>query len=137
MIRSFLFLTNDGPPEGRKLRALTGLAKYDKKYLGIDKLSTFTAYRIHEDEALSALCQGAGCSSLLDSRNLEAIAAEYTPPRDRRPCVNTSTLINLCELLIRCIASILILKFKCCAKICTFGYKTNLQSLGAQVVILS
>jgi len=83
VIRSFLFLTNDGTPEGRKLRALTGLAKRDKKYLEIDKLSTFTAYRIHEDEELSALFHEAGCGSLLDARNLEAIAAEYTPARDK------------------------------------------------------
>ena len=40
VIRSFLFLTNDGTLEGRKLRQLTRLEKYDKKYLGIDKLST-------------------------------------------------------------------------------------------------
>lgn len=83
VIRSFLFLTNDGTPEGRKLRALTGLAKYDKKYLGIDKLSTFTAYRIHEDEQLSALFREAGCGSLLDAKNLQSIAADYTPNRDR------------------------------------------------------
>lgn len=83
VIRSFLFLTNDGTPEGRKLRQLTGLAKYDKKYLGIDKLSTFTAYKIHEDEELNALFHEAGCGSLLDARNLQAIAAEYTPERDR------------------------------------------------------
>jgi hypothetical protein len=37
VIRSFLFLTNDGTPEGWKLRALTGLAKRDKKYLEIEK----------------------------------------------------------------------------------------------------
>lgn len=83
VIRSFLFLTNDGTPEGRKLRQLTGLAKYDKKYLGIDKLSTFTAYKIHEDEELSILFHEAGCGSLLDARNLQAIAAEYTPERDK------------------------------------------------------
>lgn len=83
IIRSFLFLTNDGTPEGRKLRRLTHLEKYDKKYLGIDKLSTFTAYRIHEDEELSALFREAGCGSLLDARNLQAIAAEYTPERDK------------------------------------------------------
>lgn len=83
VIRSFLFLTNDGTPEGRKLRQLTGLAKYDKKYLGIDKLSTFTAYKIHEDEELNALFHEAGCGSLLDARNLQAIAAEYTPERDK------------------------------------------------------
>jgi len=83
VIRSFLFLTNDGTPEGQKLKALTGLAKYDKKYLGIDKLSTFTAYSIHEDEKLSALFREAGCGSLLDAKNLQAIAAEYTPDRDK------------------------------------------------------
>jgi hypothetical protein len=83
VIRSFLFLTNDGTPEGRKLKALTGLEKYDKKYLGIDKLSTFTAYRIHEDEKLSALFREAGCGSLLDAKNLQAIAAEYTPDLDK------------------------------------------------------
>lgn len=83
VIRSFLFLTNDGTPEGRKLRQLTRLEKYDKKYLGIDKLSTFTAYKIHEDEELSALFHEAGCGSLLDARNLQAIAAEYTPERDK------------------------------------------------------
>lgn len=69
--------------EGRKLRALTGLAKQDKKYLEIDKLSTFTAYRIHEDEELSALFREAGCGSLLDAKSLHAIAAEYTPDRDK------------------------------------------------------
>jgi hypothetical protein len=83
VIRTFLFLTNDGTPEGRKLRALTGLAKRDKKYLEIDKLSTFTAYRIHEDEELSALFREAGCGSLLDAKSLQAIAAEYTPDRDK------------------------------------------------------
>ena len=83
VIRSFLFLTNDGTPEGRKLHQLTRLEKYDKKYLGIDKLSTFTAYRIDEDEELSAIFREAGCGPLLDSSYLQAIAAEYTPPRDK------------------------------------------------------
>lgn len=83
VIRSFLFLTNDGTPEGRKLRQLTGLVKHDKKYLGIDKLSTFTAYKIHEDKELSALFYEAGCGSLLDAKNLQAIAAEYTPDRNK------------------------------------------------------
>jgi hypothetical protein len=83
VIRSFLFLTNDGTPEGRKLHQLTRLEKYDKKYLGIDKLSTFTAYRIDEDEELSAIFREAGCGPLLDSSYLQSIAAEYTPPRDK------------------------------------------------------
>ena len=83
IIRSFLFLTNDDTPEGRKLHQLTGLVKHDKKYLGIDKLSTFTAYKIHEDEELSALFHAAGCGSLLDARNLQEIASDYTPERSK------------------------------------------------------
>lgn len=83
VIRSFLFLTNDGTPEGKKLRKLTGLEKYDKKYLGIDKLSTFTAYRIHEAPELSELFRQAGCGSLLEAANLQYIASEYTPPRNK------------------------------------------------------
>lgn len=83
VILSFLFLTNDGTPEGRKLRAITGLAKRDKKYLEIDKLSTFTAYRIHEDKELSELFRQAGCGSLLEAEALQAIAAEYMPERSK------------------------------------------------------
>ena len=83
VIRSFLFLTNDGTPEGKKLRQLTRLEKFDKKYLGIDKLSTFTAYGIDQDEELSAIFRKAGCGPLLEARYLRAIALAYTPPRDK------------------------------------------------------
>jgi len=83
VIRSFLFLTNDGTPESRKLRQLTLLEKYDKKYLGIDKLSTFTAYHIGEDEKLSALFREAGCGSLLEADSLEVISTAYTPDRNK------------------------------------------------------
>jgi hypothetical protein len=83
VILTFLFLTNDGTPEAEKLRALTGLSKIDKKYLDIDRLSTFTSYRIHEDAELSSIFRDAGCASLLDAKNLKEIAAEYTLNRDR------------------------------------------------------
>ncbi|SCW38347.1 hypothetical protein [Mucilaginibacter sp. NFR10] len=83
VILTFLFLTNDGTPEGRRLRSLTGLAKRDKKYLEIDKLSTFTAYRIHEDHDLSELFRQAGCGSLLEAEALQSIAAEYMPERSK------------------------------------------------------
>lgn len=82
LIRSFLFLTNDGTPEGRKLRKLTQLEKYDKKYLGIDKLSIFNAYHIDKDEELSALFQEAGCGSLLEAGYMKTISTAYTPNRD-------------------------------------------------------
>lgn len=64
VIRTFLFLTNNGTPEGKKLNHLIGLQKADKKYLGIDKLSTFILSDIRKDEKLKALFCEAGCGEL-------------------------------------------------------------------------
>lgn len=99
LIHSFLFLTNDGTPEGRRLRKLTQLGKHDKKFLEIDKLSTFNAYHIEKDEALSALFREAGCGSLLEAGYMETISTAYTPGRDtaalRRYLSSSSYFENL------------------------------------------
>ena len=76
VIRTFLFLTNNGTPEGKKLNHLIGLQKADKKYLGIDKLSTFILSDIKKDEKLKALFCEAGCGDLFKlNKNLL-----YEPP---------------------------------------------------------
>lgn len=64
LVRTFLFLTNNGTPEGKKLHKLVGLQKQDKKYLGIDKLGTFVFSDMRNDEKLKALFDEAGCGSL-------------------------------------------------------------------------
>jgi hypothetical protein len=64
VVLTFLFVTNNGTPEGKKLKDLIGLQKEDKKYLGIDKLSTFIKSDIKQDEKLKALFCQAGCGSL-------------------------------------------------------------------------
>jgi hypothetical protein len=64
VIRTFLFITNNGTPEGKKLQKLIGLQKADKKYLGIDKLSTFILSDIKENEQLKTLFCEAGCGDL-------------------------------------------------------------------------
>jgi hypothetical protein len=64
LIRTFLFLTNNGTPEGKKLGELVGLQKADKKYLEIDKLSTFVASDIKNSKKLKALFCEAGCGEL-------------------------------------------------------------------------
>jgi hypothetical protein len=66
VVRTFLFLTNDGTPEGNRLSELTKLELLDKEYLGIDTLEGFLSFRIAEDERLSALFTEAGCGGLLD-----------------------------------------------------------------------
>jgi len=66
VIRTFLFLTNDGTPESKMLSRLTKLQLLDKEYLGIDTLEGFLSFNIGADERLSALFTEAGCGGLLD-----------------------------------------------------------------------
>jgi hypothetical protein len=66
VIRTFLFLTNGGTPEGQKLDKNTGLQKLDKNYLGIDKLSTFMASDISSNPEIRNIFDEAGCSILID-----------------------------------------------------------------------
>ena len=66
VIRTFLFLTNNGTPESKKLNELTGFTKVDKNYLGIDKLSVFQNSDIASNEQLVELFTKAGCGSLFD-----------------------------------------------------------------------
>lgn len=70
IITTFLFLTNDGTPEGKKLRENTGLLKEDKKHLTIDKLNTFILTDIEKDARLKKIFIDAGCGTLfqLDNR---------------------------------------------------------------------
>ncbi len=81
LIRTFLFVTNNGTPEGQKLHDLLGVEKADKKYLGIDKLSTFINSDIKKDKKLHELFCKAGCGdlfqldkSLLDNPESKEIA---------------------------------------------------------------
>ena len=64
--RTFLFLTNNGTPEGKKLYDIAGIKKYDKKYLQIDKLSTFVDPELLRNETLRRLFFDAGCGDLFD-----------------------------------------------------------------------
>lgn len=66
LIRTFLFVTNNGTPEGKKLEEVTGLGKLDKKYLAIDKLSAFMASDIRSNEAVAQMFRKAECEYLLD-----------------------------------------------------------------------
>ena len=66
VIRTFLFVTNNGTPEGQKLQNITGLQKLDKKYLAIDKLSTFMTSDIGNNEKVRKIFIAAGCQCLLD-----------------------------------------------------------------------
>lgn len=66
LLRTFLFLTNNGTPEGEKLHANTGIMKEDKIFLQIDKLSTFLESDLKNNERLKAIFIDAGCASLFE-----------------------------------------------------------------------
>jgi hypothetical protein len=82
VIRTFLFLTNDGTPEGNRLSELTSLELLDKQYLGIDTLEGFLSFNIAADERLRALFAEAGCSSLLDLSEIKPYYIADVKERD-------------------------------------------------------
>jgi hypothetical protein len=65
LIHTFLLLTANSTPEGKKLRTQLGLQKADHQYLGIDKLSTFVNSDILQHDDVCELFRNAGCESLL------------------------------------------------------------------------
>jgi hypothetical protein len=66
VVRTFLFLTQSGTPEGELLGKNTGLKMLDKKYLVIDKLSTFISSDICTNQQLKKIFCDSGCQSLFD-----------------------------------------------------------------------
>lgn len=64
VIKTFLFITNNGTPEGKKINTLLHIQKRDKKYWQIDKESTFMNSDLYENAELKNLFAKAGCSCL-------------------------------------------------------------------------
>lgn len=65
LIRTFLFITNNGTPEGAKLQKVTGLGRLDKKYLAIDRLSSFMSSDIGENSMIREIFEQCDCENLL------------------------------------------------------------------------
>ncbi|MEN5194377.1 hypothetical protein [Sphingobacterium faecium] len=66
IVRTFLLLTNEGTPEGEKLKELTALNKIDAQYLKIDTMEAFINYDIEGNEKLFAIFKEANCASLFE-----------------------------------------------------------------------
>lgn len=64
LLRTFLFMTNDGTPELRRLKELAGLSKIDIKYLKIDTLRNFVYSDIQHNAPLRKLFEDSGCGDL-------------------------------------------------------------------------
>lgn len=66
ILRTFLFITNNGTPESQKLKHNTGLQKFDIEYLAINKLSSFMNSDISNNEAVKKILIDADCQCLLE-----------------------------------------------------------------------
>jgi|SRR5665647_347158 len=66
VVKTFLFLTNSGTPEGDLLSKNTGLKILDMKYLTIDKLSAFMSSDIGNNAQINKIFTDAGCQSLFE-----------------------------------------------------------------------
>ncbi len=66
VIRTFLFLTYNGTPEGKRLEDFVGLKKLDTKYLKMDKLSSFMSNKLSSNEELRSIFSKADCLHLVE-----------------------------------------------------------------------
>jgi len=66
LLRTFLFVTNTGTPEGMLLEKKTGLKMLDKKYLAIDKLSSFMNSDLDKNEEVRQLLKDSGFQCLIE-----------------------------------------------------------------------
>lgn len=69
IIKTFLFITCKGTPEGDKLARFTGLSKEDEIYLNIDRMSTFVHNQLSDNEELYAIFEQVGLSHLDNLKN--------------------------------------------------------------------
>jgi hypothetical protein len=65
IIQTFLFLTCNSTPEGKRLNKVLGLSKADSQYLKIDKLSTFISSKLSSDPEIIKLFEQADCMHLI------------------------------------------------------------------------
>ena len=70
IIKTFLFITNSGTPEGDKLNKMLGLQKMDKQYWNIDRISVFEMSDIEANAELKNIFIEAGCNSLFELKQL-------------------------------------------------------------------
>jgi hypothetical protein len=83
VIRTFLFLTFSGTPEGKRLETAMGLEKLDSEYLKMDKISSFMSEKLAKDETLRSIFENANCRCFIELydklKDLTTLRFEHTP----------------------------------------------------------
>lgn len=76
VVKTFLFLTNDGTPEGNMLNNKLNMSKYEKKHFSLDKLSSFYYSNIDQDQVIRNILIKSGCSGLVGLKKRLNILSE-------------------------------------------------------------
>lgn len=66
VVRTFLFITNSGCPEGDRLDRELAIGKLEKEYTGLDKLSTFVYSDLRDDTSIRKIFDNVGIGYLFD-----------------------------------------------------------------------
>lgn len=83
LVRTFLFITNNGTPEGDKLAEMLNLEKLDKQYLKIDSLDTFMDSDIGKNSKVRECFEKAGCGHIIDCGLESIIVSDYVECADK------------------------------------------------------
>lgn len=78
IVRTFLFITMDGTPEGLLLHKKLGIRRDDKEYLHLDKLRTYLMTDIQEDTELRNVFEECGCGHLFKVVKEDAVICRTT-----------------------------------------------------------
>jgi hypothetical protein len=70
LVKTFLFITMDGTPEGENIRRRLRLRRADKELLELDNLWTFFMTDLARDPELIAVFEECGCGHLMDLNKL-------------------------------------------------------------------
>lgn len=95
LIRTFLFITYNKTFEGELLNSRTGFEKLDKKYLNIDKLSTFLASKIEKNSFAGKIFTEANCEHLL---NLDSLKSMSDPNPDESTSITNEFLMKYLDI---------------------------------------
>jgi hypothetical protein len=79
VVRTFLFLTMEGTPEGRRLRARLRVSRREVDWLGLSELSTFTQTDLRADPVMRPILDSCGCGHLFELDSLGVGAPGQQP----------------------------------------------------------
>lgn len=77
VIRTFLFLTQAGTPEGDKIQQHIGLKMADRQFLAIDQMSTFLYSDLEQDDKLREFFTNLDCGELFKLKELNSSLKPY------------------------------------------------------------